>query len=101
MNCLNSLSGDAAFRFSALCSKCTKIGCRRFKIRERLHIAHLFLDPASMPSEITILEDGDIECSEFRQSTRGFKSNSSVKKSHSRSQKMANFYISNQDKVKR
>lgn len=80
MNCLESLSGDAAFRFSALCSKCTKRGCRRFKIRERLHLAHLFFDQASIPSEITVLEDGDIECSEFRQSTRGFKSKSSVKK---------------------
>ena len=68
MSFLNSLSGDAAFRFSALCSKCTKRGCRRFKIRERLHLAHLFLGQASIPSEITILEDGDIKCSEFYQS---------------------------------
>lgn len=87
MNCLNSLSGDAAFRFSALCSKCTKRGCRRFKIRERLHLAHLFLDTASIPAEITVLEDGDIECSEFRQSTRGFNSKSSAKKAAEASKK--------------
>ena len=87
MNLLNSLSGDAAFRFSALCSKCTKRGCRRFRIRERLHLAHLFLDQASIPYEITILDDGDIECSEFRQSTRGVNSKNSVKKAIAASRK--------------